>query len=374
MYIPNDIFDSENFMNRLRHTAYFLLVIVLGAITLKEGAFILVPLVWGIFFAFALYPISSWMERKRIPRGLAIFFSILMVSLVAFGIFYLLLNQMVGLIKEIPQIGENLEGKLSRYLDELSLLFGRDLIDPDHKSEIFTLLPTGNLNETILSTGKSLVLAGIIPLYSFLLLYYKDFFIEFLIRFSSKNKEFVVNWAAESGGIIQSYLAGMIRVTGIVAVLAGIFFYAIGIKYFILFASFIAIMNLIPYVGVFVSSFFVILYVFLTTNSLFFPLLTFGVLWGIQLFENNIITPLVVGSKVKVNALAVILAILLGGWLWGISGMVLFIPLTGVLKITLERSSGLKPFAYLLGDQVPISEESENFWKLVQRKYFKKAD
>ena len=361
-------------MNRLRHTAYFLLVIVLGAITLKEGAFILVPLVWGIFFAFALYPISSWMERKRIPRGLAIFFSILMVSLVAFGIFYLLLNQMVGLIKEIPQIGENLEGKLSRYLDELSLLFGRDLIDPDHKSEIFTLLPTGNLNETILSTGKSLVLAGIIPLYSFLLLYYKDFFIEFLIRFSSKNKEFVVNWAAESGGIIQSYLAGMIRVTGIVAVLAGIFFYAIGVKYFILFASFIAIMNLIPYVGVFVSSFFVILYVFLTTNSLFFPLLTFGVLWGIQLFENNIITPLVVGSKVKVNALAVILAILLGGWLWGISGMVLFIPLTGVLKITLERSSGLKPFAYLLGDQVPISEESENFWKLVQRKYFKQAD
>ena len=374
MYIPNHILDSENFMNRLRHTAYFLLVIVLGAITLKEGAFILVPLVWGIFFAFALYPISSWMERKRIPRGLAIFFSILMVSLVAFGIFYLLLNQMVGLIKEIPQIGENLEGKLSRYLDELSLLFGRDLIDPDHKSEIFTLLPTGNLNETILSTGKSLVLAGIIPLYSFLLLYYKDFFIEFLIRFSSKNKEFVVNWAAESGGIIQSYLAGMIRVTGIVAVLAGIFFYAIGVKYFILFASFIAIMNLIPYVGVFVSSFFVILYVFLTTNSLFFPLLTFGVLWGIQLFENNIITPLVVGSKVKVNALAVILAILLGGWLWGISGMVLFIPLTGVLKITLERSSGLKPFAYLLGDQVPISEESENFWKLVQRKYFKKAD
>lgn len=361
-------------MNRLQQTAYFLLVLVLGAITLKEGAFILVPLVWGIFFAFALYPISSWMERKRIPRGLAIFFSILLVSLVAFGILYILLNQMVGLIKEIPQIGENLEGKLSRYLEELSLLLGRDLIDPDHKSEIFTLLPTGNLNETILSTGKSLVLAGIIPLYSFLLLYYKDFFIEFLIRFSSKNKEFVVNWAAESGGIIQSYLAGMIRVTGIVAILAGIFFYAIGIKYFILFASFIAIMNLIPYVGVFVSSFFVILYVFLTTNSLFFPLLTFGVLWGIQLFENNIITPLVVGSKVKVNALAVILAILLGGWLWGISGMVLFIPLTGVLKISLERSSGLKPFAYLLGDQVPISEESENFWKLVQRKYFKKPD
>lgn len=359
-------------MNRLQPTAYFLIVLVLGTIILKEGAFILVPLVWGIFFAFALYPISSWLERKRIPRGLAIFLSILMVSLVVFGIMYLLLNQMVGLIKEVPEIGKNLEGKLSRYLEELSLLFGRDLIDPDHKSDVFSFFPTGSINETLFATGKSLVLAGIIPLFSFLLLYYKDFFIEFLIRFSSKNKEFVVNWAAESGGIIQSYLAGMIRVTGIVAVLAGIFFYAMGIKYFILFASFIAIMNLIPYVGVFISSFFAILYVFLTTDSLIYPLLTFAVLWGIQLFENNIITPLVVGSKVKVNALAVIIAILLGGWLWGISGMVLFIPLTGVLKITLERSSGLKAFAYLLGDQVLISEETENIWKLVQRKYFKK--
>ena len=215
-------------------------------------------------------------------------------------------------------------------------------------------------------------MVGIIPLYTFLLMYYKDFFVEFLIRLSSKNQGIVINWAQESGRIIQSYLAGMIRVTGIVAILAGIFFYLIGVKYFVLFAAFIAIMNLIPYVGVFISSIFAILYVFLTTDSLFYPIVTFGVLWGIQLLENNIITPLVVGSKVKVNALAVIVAILLGGWLWGISGMVLFIPLIGVLKITLERSAGLRPFAYLLGDEVPVSEESENFWKLATRKYFKK--
>lgn len=359
-------------MNRLQDIANFLIVLVLGAITLKEGAFILVPLVWGIFFAFALYPISSWLERRRVPRALAIFFSILMVSLVALGILYLLLNQMVGLIKDVPEIGANLESKLSRYVEELSLFLGKDLIDPDTGGDVYSFLPSDNLNETLFATGRSLTLAGIIPLYTFLLIYYKDFFVEFLIRFSSKNQELVITWATESGRVIQSYLAGMIRVTGIVAVLAGIFFYLIGVKYFILFAAFIAIMNLIPYVGVFVSSFFAVLYVFLTTDSLFYPFLTFAVLWGIQLLENNLITPLVVGSKVKVNALAVIIAILLGGWMWGISGMVLFIPLTGILKITLQRSAGLKPFAYLLGDEVPISEESENFWKLVLRKYFKK--
>lgn len=355
-------------MSRLQRIAYFLIILVLGAIILKEGDFILVPLVWGIFFAFALYPISSWFERRRVPRALSIFLSILMVSLVAFGVLYLLLNQMVGLIKDVPEIGANLESKLSRYIEEVGTLVGEELAIGKN-TDIFSFFSGDSLNETLFATGKSLALTGIIPLYTFLLLYYKDFFIEFLVRLSSRHHEFVTNWATDSGRVIQSYLAGMIRVTGIVAVLAGIFFYLIDVKYFILFASFIAIMNLIPYVGVFISSLFAILYVFLTTDSLFYPFLTFGTLWGIQLLENNLITPLVVGSKVKVNALAVIIAILLGGWLWGVSGMVLFIPLTGVLKITLEKSQDLKAFAYLLGDDVPVSEESENFWKLILRKY-----
>jgi predicted PurR-regulated permease PerM len=359
-------------MNNLRKTAYFLIILVLGTILLKEGAFLIVPLMWGVFVAFALYPISSWIERRRIPRGMAIFVSILIVSLIAFGILYSLLNQMLGLIQEIPQIGENLKGKLARYQEEMGLLFGLSLSDSESQSDISTFFQSDNLNKTLFATGKSLTLAGIIPLYTFLFLYYKDFFVEFLIKYSLKNKEAVVGWAADSGKVIQSYLVGMIRVTGIVAVLAGLFFYIMGIKYFVLFAFFIATMNLIPYIGVFISSFFAILYVFLTTDHLVYPLVTFGVLWGIQLFENNVITPIVVGSKVKVNALAVILAILLGGYLWGISGMVLFIPLVGVLKITLERNKELQPFAFLLGDNVPVSETTENFWKLIRRKLFKK--
>ncbi len=123
---------------------------------------------------------------------------------------------------------------------------------------------------------------GIIPLYTFLLMYYKDFFVQFLDRYSSKNSDQVIDWAIDSGHVIQTYLSGMLRVTGIVALMAGIFFYFIGVKYFILFAAFIAILNLIPYVGVFMSSVFAILYVFLTTDTMICPLNTFGVLWGFR--------------------------------------------------------------------------------------------
>ena len=355
-------------MKSIQQVAYLLLVVVLGALVAKEGSFIFVPLLWAVFFAFALYPISSWLEGRRCPRGLAIGLSILLVSMLAFGIFYLLLNQVFGLIGDIPEIGENVKGKLVRYSDQVNLFMGEGWMESYSSADMSSIFQLLDVNETLFATGKSLTLIGIIPLYTFLLLYYQDFFIEFLVRYTSKNQQAILHWVNDSGQVIQSYLVGMIRVTGIVAILSGLFFYFIGVKYFILFAVFIAIMNLIPYAGVFLSSVFAIAYVFLTTDSLGYPFLTFVSLWGIQLLENNIITPLVVGSKVKVNALAVILAILLGGWLWGISGMVLFIPLVGVLKITLERSTSLKAFGFLLSDAVPVNEGVENFWKILQRR------
>lgn len=358
-------------MKSVQYSAYFLISLVLGALVAKEGSFIFVPLMWGIFFAFALYPLSSWFEQKRFPRGLAVGTSILLVSILAIGIFYLLLNQVFGLIREIPEIEANITGKMARYSKEINLLFGEEWISSDSAPGLDSFMNSIDFNETLFATGKSLTLIGIVPLYTFLLLYYKDFFAEFLVRYSSKNQQNVLHWVNDSGQVIQYYLAGMIRVTGIVTLLAGIFFYAIGVEFYILFAVFIALMNLIPFVGVFLSSVVAILYVFLTTDSLIYPLLTFVCLWGIQLLENNLITPMVVGSKVKVNAFAVIISILVGGWLWGISGMILFIPLVGILKITLEKSEQLQAFGFLLSDEVQVNEGVENFWKIFRKKFSK---
>jgi len=357
--------------SRIQRVAYFLISLVFGAIVLKEGDFLFVPLVWGVFFAFALHPIANWFELKRIPRGIAITISILLVTLGALGVLYLLVNQMIGLLEDIPQIQDTLVTKLESSMQELNQLIGYQAVDFDGFG-LSSFFNAENFNTTLFQTGKSLTLAAIIPLYTFLLLYYKDFFAEFILKLSSESNESILVWATDSGRVIQSYLSGMLKVTLIVSILAGFFFYWIGVKYFLLFAALIAIMNLIPYVGVLISSFFAVLYIFLTTDSISYPIISIAVLWGIQLLENNIITPLVVGSQVKVNALAVLIAILVGGWLWGISGMILFIPLVGVLKISLEKSLGMSAFAYLLGDDVPVSEKNENYWKTFRRKIKKK--
>ena len=168
-------------MRNLQAIAYILIIVVFGVLLMKEGAFILVPLVWGVFFAFALNPMAVWFEKKAIPRGMSIALSILLMSLVVLGVFYLLLNQMIGLIREIPEIGENLQQKIERYSDQISLILGEGFSDSNHKSEFWSILKPENFNQTLFTTGKSLTFAGIIPLYIFLLLYYKDFFVEFLV-------------------------------------------------------------------------------------------------------------------------------------------------------------------------------------------------
>jgi len=132
---------------------------------LKEGAFLLIPLVWGIFFAFALNPITNWFELKRIPRAIAIGISILSVTLLTIGIIYLLVNQIIGLLDEIPEIKNALKSATL----ELDQLIGSDSVDLENLS-LFNFLSAENFNAIIFQTGKSLTLAGMIPLYTFLLI------------------------------------------------------------------------------------------------------------------------------------------------------------------------------------------------------------
>lgn len=355
----------------IQKTAYKLLVFVLVVWILKVGSVIIIPLVWGAFFAFALYPISNWLEERRFPRALAIALTLILVTSFVLTVLYFLTDQVLGLIGDIPEIKLAFETKVNVYLGEFRNFFGLGATGLPSTSEF---LKQQNLESAIFEAGRSLVLLGVIPLFIFLMLYYKDFYVEFLKRKSKDGNPAILIWVKESGSVIQSYLLGMLMVTGIVSLICGIVFYFLGIKYFLLFAVFIAVMNLIPYVGVIFSSLLLVFYVLLTTETLFYPLATLILLWLIQLIENNLITPFVVGAKVRVNAFAVILAILIGAYIWGVSGMVLFIPMVGILKISFERIPSLAPYGYLLGDNNHVIEKKENFWNLLVRKVKNKKE
>ena len=188
------------------------------------------------------------------------------------------------MLTDIPEISSKLQEKFNLFSGELFDSLGLAI---DSTFTLNSLLDGNGINHTLFETGKSLTLAGIIPLFIFLMLFYKDFFMEFINKITMNRNSDVLQWINDSGKVIQSYLLGMLLVTGIVSLISGTFFYFIGIKYFVLFAVFIAVMNLIPYVGVVISSFLVVVYVLLTNDSMFYPIFTLAFLWFMQVVENN---------------------------------------------------------------------------------------
>jgi predicted PurR-regulated permease PerM len=117
-----------------------------------------------------------------------------------------------------------------------------------------------------------------------------------------------------------------------------------------------ALLNTIPYIGGIIATGLAMIVAFVTTDAITYPLLVLGLFVVIQLIDNNFIVPIIVASRVKINALISVIAVLVGGSLWGISGMFLSIPLVAILKVICDHVESLKPWGLLLGNIVPTSK------------------
>jgi predicted PurR-regulated permease PerM len=170
--------------------------------------------------------------------------------------------------------------------------------------------------------------------------------------FGAGNNERVSEMLFETKSIIQGYLVGLFTQFAIVAILNSIGLLVIGIEYAILLGITGALLNIIPYIGGLMSvSMFVIFT--LITKSPVYLLYVIGLYILIQFIDNNFVVPKVIGSKVKLNALVSIIAVISGAALWGIHGMFLSIPLIAILKLVLDRTESLHAWGFLMGDTMP---------------------
>ena len=168
----------------------------------------------------------------------------------------------------------------------------------------------------------------------------------------------------ETQTIIKQYISGLFIQILIVSVLTSIFLSILGVKYAILLGVLTGLLNVIPYIGIFFSCLMACIISFATGNP--HTLIVLIGYIGIHAIDANVTLPLVVGSKVKINAFFSFVVLLLGEHLWGISGMFLSIPFLAIIKIIFEHVDDLKPWAKVMG------EEMENSADLRRQKIIKK--
>jgi predicted PurR-regulated permease PerM len=330
-----------------------LLMLALVCVLLYYGSDIIVPFAFAVLLSILLIPMNQFFERKRLSRVSAIMVSLGLSFFVIGGIIYFLSTQILVFMEDIPVMRQKIHELIYTTQASLQKKFGISISEQKSYLDSATGSSSSLIGTTFISLKDSLVILTLLPIYTFLILYYRDMLKKFLIDiFREHNKDKVQEVITESKDVIQNYMVGLMMEMGIVAVLNFIGFTIIGIEYAVFLAVFAAILNLLPYIGMLIANVFCVLVTLTTAEQSTDALWVMVVLAVVQFFDNNIMMPRIVGSKVKINALIAILAVLIGGALCGISGTFLAIPGIAILKAIFERIDDMKPWGMLLGDNI----------------------
>ena len=326
------------------------------SVILYFGRPLLVPLSFALLISCILYPICLWLERHKIKRMVAILLSMSLLMILTGGIVVLLIQQIVSFSHEWSGLQEKLLtsfGDISQWLtSEFNISKEKqtawvDSIMNQSSGDAMSLI-----QKTISASAVSAVLLILIPIYTVLILYYRDRWIEVLFRlFPREGKERIREILHLSIDSYYNFIKGMLLVYLIVGILNSFGLFVLGIPHAVLFGLIAAILTFIPYVGIMVASLLPISVAWITYNSIWYPVGVIAVFAFVQYLEANLIFPLAVSNRLKINTLVTIMAIIVGGILWGVAGMILFIPFLGILKLIADRTPGLKTLSLILGGE-----------------------
>jgi predicted PurR-regulated permease PerM len=318
---------------------------------------VLIPVAFAFLIAFILYPVSqkyeSWGANKIMGAFLSLFSLILLIG----GGIYLFSNQIIQLSEDLSDFKD----KIFEVFAEVTLFINKNVgfLPQLEKEEIFDKIKDW-LNDsagTLLSqtfSGTTDFIVGLVTVfvYTFLILIYRNGLVRAVVNFypqEKRNKALKMLKSVQMVG--QQYLFGMMIIVLILGFMNSIGLWIIGIDNPFLFGFLAAVLAIIPYVGTTLGAAIPVFYSLVTYDSIWIPISIVLFFWLVQFIEGNFLTPKIVGGNLNINAFTSILSIIIGASVWGIAGMILFLPFAAMLKVVCEQYENLKPVALLIGDQ-----------------------
>lgn len=321
--------------------------LVITALILTKS--LLVPLFLSVLIAYLLYPAAEKFETRGVPRIATNFILIIASAVFLVASVYGMALLITSFVGDLPDIQKQIEGNINRFQATLGNWIGVEESQQD--SMVNKMMGnTGQYFKALFSsTANSILAVGLIPVYTFLILFYRDKFKKYVRTLApSDQQKTVENIIDQAADIVPKYMKGLFVVCFILMGLNSLGFFLIGVKYALLFGIVAAIFNLIPYLGTVIGYGLVFLFV-LATQSPGVALAVLLQFFVVQFIENNILTPNITGSYVQINPLVIILSLIAGGMIWGLAGMFMVIPYLAMAKIIFENIDSLKPMGYLLG-------------------------
>lgn len=319
------------------------------------GQTILAPLFFAFLLALLFVPFANFLEQKwRFSRALSTFTSLLLMLLVVSGVVYFFSAQLSDFVADFPTLMLNIN---QAFLDLQTWVSKTFKVNFDQQMEYLNqglekILASSGIILSTTVTMFSSVLAFFLfsALFLIFILNYRRLLYKFIVSvFNEKHFAKVNEIILEIQKIIKDYIIGLFIQIIIVSTLSSILLTCLGVKYALLLGLLTGLLNVIPYIGIIITGFLACVISFATGGEhTLMVLIGYGIIHAI---DANLVLPLVIGSKVKINALFSFLALLVGEHLWGISGMFLCIPFLAMMKVIFERIDGLKPWGLILGEE-----------------------
>lgn len=348
-------------------------IMALGGLIIYAQS-VIMPLLMSFFIALMLMPLFRWFRRRKLPESLSIILSIVTFFIVIAGIVALLSWQIGGFLTDIDSIKKNLTihwDKLSAWISSKTHYTVEQQLNmlKTQANKLGSNITTF-LQGAFSSLSGIFIFIGLMPIYLFLIMFYRNLLVRFVYMwFKESDHPKVEEAVRETETMVKYYLLGLMIQIGYITILLSIILSLFGIKHAILIGITFAILNLIPYLGALIGNVIGVLLTLTSSQEMWQIFVVLGTIAVVQFLDNNILMPRIVGSRVKVNALASIVGIFIGGMIAGISGMFLSLPVIALLKIVFDKSHEFQQWGVLLGEARPrISPISNRMLRLKKRK------
>ncbi|NND33689.1 MAG: AI-2E family transporter [Saprospiraceae bacterium] len=318
-------------------------------VILYFGRVLFIPLFLGLLIAIVMYPICKWLEAHKWNKSLAITACIVIVATI-FALISLLFIWQLGVFSNYaPQVLESLETILVQLQEYASENMGLSIDLKNSWGQNLIGVIGSTLSSAVEATIGTVVILFLTPIYTVLFLYHRSVFVQFLTHITPIGyRNQLVTILQQTIETYFNFIKGMMLVYLLVGILNSLGLMVLGVRHAILFGMLCAIMTIIPYVGIIVSALLPISIVWIDTGNFWYPLGVVIIFGFIQYLEANVIFPKIVGAQLHVNTFAILVAFIAGGIVWGVSGMILFIPFVAIIKIISDNIDEWKSINVLL--------------------------
>ncbi|MCD6013713.1 MAG: hypothetical protein K0Q79_3575 [Flavipsychrobacter sp.] len=334
--------------------AITLLAIVLVCLILALAKNIFIPLVFGLLIAILLFPINNFFEsRIRMGRAMAAICSVTLFVTALVGFIYFLTIQLISFSSDFPQLRvrfQEMFTNVQHWFSSKLHITSRQQADYTNKSVDGFLASIGDsLSNFFVSVTGTLLLTIFVIIFTFFILYHRRLLMRFVLHlFKIQHREKVREVIVETKSMINAYVLGLVIEMAILSVVNSGMFLIMGIKYALLLGVMAAVLNIIPYLGIYAAIVISMLVTF--ANASPGVAIQVGVgLFVVHLLDSNVLFPRIIGGRVKMNPFITIVAVIVGQFLWGVSGMFLFIPIAGIIKLISDRVEGMEAWGILIG-------------------------